>query len=108
MLEILFRKQGYIYKKIASITYQRYLFQEIDFNERSIGLIGARGMGKSTFLLQYLHTLDLPENKKLYFSVDSIITSNIKLFAIAEDFYNCAGMLLVIDEIHIWLFGFLY
>ena len=100
MLEILFRKQEYIYKKIENIEYKRYFFQEIDFEERLIGLIGARGIGKTTFLLQYLHSLDIAESKKLYFSVDSIITSNMKLFEIAEDFYNLGGKVLVIDEIH--------
>ena len=100
MLEILFKKQEYIYKKIENIEYKRYFFQEIDFAERLIGLIGARGIGKTTFLLQYLHSLDIAESKKLYFSVDSIITSNMKLFEIAEDFYNLGGKVLVIDEIH--------
>ncbi len=100
MLEILFRKQEYIYKKIENIKYKRYFFNIIDFNERLIGLIGARGIGKTTFLLQYLRELDIKEDQKLYFSVDSIITSNLKLFDIAEDFSNQGGKVLVIDEIH--------
>ena len=100
MLEILFRKQLYIYKKIENISYKRYFFDVVDFNERLIGLIGARGIGKTTFLLQYLQSLDIDEEKKLYFSVDSITTSNMKLFDIAEDFYNIGGKVLVIDEIH--------
>ena len=100
MLDILFRKQEYIYKKIENIDYKRYFFNIVDFNENLIGLIGARGIGKTTFLLQYLSSLDISHYKKLYFSVDSIITSNIKLFDIAEDFYNIGGKVLVIDEIH--------
>ena len=100
MLEILFRKQQYIYKKIENIEYKRYFFNIVDFNEKLIGLIGARGIGKTTFLLQYLKSLDIAEEKKLYFSVDSIVTSNMKLFDIAESFYNIGGKVLVIDEIH--------
>ena len=100
MLEILFRKQEYIYKKIVDIKYKRYFFKSVDFNEKLIGLIGARGIGKTTFLLQYLSSLDIADEKKLYFSVDSIITSNMKLFELAEDFYNLGGKVLVIDEIH--------
>ncbi len=100
MLEGLFRKQAYIYKKIENISYKRYFFNVVDFNEKLIGLIGARGIGKTTFLLQYLQSLDIDEEKKLYFSVDSITTSNMKLFDIAEDFYNIGGKVLVIDEIH--------
>ena len=100
MLETLFRKQSYIFKKIAHIHYRRYFFDKVNFNERLIGLIGARGIGKTTFLLQYLKSLDLPEEQKLYFSVDSIAASSYKLFEIAEDFYNLGGKVLVIDEIH--------
>ena len=100
MLEILFKKQQYILKKIKNLHYKRYFFDVVDFREKLIGLIGARGIGKTTFLLQYLDTLEIEEEKKLYFSVDSIITSNLKLFDIAEDFYNVGGKVLVIDEIH--------
>ena len=100
MLEILFKKQQYILKKIKNLHYERYFFDVVDFREKLIGLIGARGIGKTTFLLQYLDTLEIEEEKKLYFSVDSIITSNLKLFDIAEDFYNIGGKVLVIDEIH--------
>ena len=34
--------------------YKRFLYSKIDFNERLIGIIGARGAGKTTLLLQYL------------------------------------------------------
>jgi hypothetical protein len=100
MIELLFRKQSYIYKKIEDIKYKRYFFDVVDFSEKLIGLVGARGIGKTTFLLQYLTSLDIADEKKLYFSVDSIITSNMKLFDIAEDFSNLGGEVLVIDEIH--------
>lgn len=100
MLDLLFRKQAYIYKKIEKIKYKRYFFESVDFSEKLIGLIGARGIGKTTFLLQYLQSLDMEDEKKLYFSVDSIVTSNMKIFDIAEDFYNVGGKVLVIDEIH--------
>ncbi|SFV61814.1 ATPase component BioM of energizing module of biotin ECF transporter [hydrothermal vent metagenome] len=100
MIEILFRKQEYIYRKIEKIKYKRYFFDRVDFSENLIGLIGARGIGKTTFLLQYLQSLSIEDEKKLYFSVDSIVTSNMKLFDIAEDFYNIGGKVLVIDEIH--------
>ena len=79
MIEMLFRKQQYIYKKIENITYKRYFFDAVNFDERLVGLIGARGIGKTTFLLQYLKSLDIDDEKKLYFSVDSIAASNVKL-----------------------------
>lgn len=45
-------------------------------------------MGKTTFLLQYLESLEIADDKKLYFSVDSILGSEETLFDIAESFSN--------------------
>ncbi len=100
MVERLFKKYQYINKKILSIKYKRYFFDIVDFKERLIGIIGARGVGKTTFLLQYLEALDIGEEKKLYFSVDSVIRENITLFDIAEEFALLGGKVLVIDKIH--------
>ena len=100
MLEKLFKKHQYIHKKISNITHKRYFFDIVDFNEKLIGIIGARGVGKTTFLLQYLESLTLSDEKKLYFSVDSIMGAEETLFDIAEAFYNLGGEVLVIDEIH--------
>jgi len=100
MIDTLFRKYRYINKKIEHLHYKRYFFNVVDFNEKLIGIVGARGIGKTTFLLQYLHSLDIEDDKKLYFSVDSIVTTGLKLFDIAEDFSNVGGKVLVIDEIH--------
>jgi len=49
MLEKLFKKYQYIHKKISKITYKRYFFDMVDFDERLIGIVGARGIGKTTF-----------------------------------------------------------
>ena len=100
MIEKLFKKYQYIQKKIRNITYERYFFDIVDFRERLVGIMGARGIGKTTFLLQYLNTLDIEDEKKLYFSVDSIIGEEVTLFDIAESFSNVGGKVLVIDEIH--------
>jgi predicted AAA+ superfamily ATPase len=100
MIEKLFKKYQYINKKISTISYKRYFFNIVDFNEKLIGIVGARGVGKTTFLLQYLEGLELADDKKLYFSVDSIMGVDEKLFDIAEEFSNLGGKVLVIDEIH--------
>ena len=41
-------------------TYRRFLYDEIDFKERLLGIIGSRGAGKTTLLLQYLKEQDKP------------------------------------------------
>ncbi len=99
MLNI-FQNRFYNLIKNLTIKYKRYLFKKIDFNEKLIGIIGARGVGKTTLLLQYLKENSLPLNKKLYISAEFLEYSNLKLFNFAEEFEKKGGKLLVIDEIH--------
>lgn len=80
--------------------YKRYLFSKIDFTSKLIGIKGARGTGKSTILLQYAKSLDLPSSKILYLSCDHPAMSGVSLYEVAESFYVRGGKLLIIDEIH--------
>ncbi len=91
------------YSKIVALNnfkYKRYFLKEIDFNDKMIGIIGARGAGKTTAILQYLNSLDLDFSKKLYFSADSILLSGQRLYDIADEFAKSGGEILAIDEIH--------
>lgn len=86
------------YLRVLESDYKRYIHDVVDFNQKLIGIIGARGVGKTTFLLQYLKENDLPLSKKLYFSADAIDLDS--LFDIAFEFSKEGGELLIIDEIH--------
>jgi len=86
------------YLEIFDFKYKRYLHDIVDFDEKLIGIVGARGVGKTTFLLQYLSAHPLPLEKKLYFSADALDVES--LFDIAYEFYKVGGELLIIDEIH--------
>ncbi|NOQ29515.1 MAG: AAA family ATPase [Helicobacteraceae bacterium] len=98
MLELILKyQQGYL-KKIKKYPYKRYMHQDISFKNRLTGLLGARGVGKTTFLLQYLQEVDISDEKKLYLSVDNLEIDS--LFEIAEYFEKMGGELLIIDEIH--------
>jgi len=79
--------------------YKRFLFEKIDFNERLIGILGSRGVGKTTILLQYLHTI-FKEKKTLYIMADHPIVVELGLFRIADEFQKKGGEVLIIDEIH--------
>jgi len=83
--------------KKYNIKYKRYFFDKIDFGKMT-GIIGARGVGKTTFLLQYLKASKLPISKKLYISADSVKIDS--LFELALAFQKENGELLIIDEIH--------
>ena len=86
------------YLDIFDFKYKRYLHKVVDFDEKLIGIVGARGVGKTTFLLQYLSSHPLPIEKKLYFSADALDMES--LFDIAYEFHKVGGELLIIDEIH--------
>ncbi len=79
--------------------YKRFLFDKIDFNEKLIGVLGSRGVGKTTLLLQYLHSI-FKEKKTLYIMADHPIVLELGLFNIADEFQKKGGEVLIIDEIH--------
>ena len=97
MLNELRIKYGKILKN-SNKEYRRYFFKKVDFDNKLIGILGSRGIGKTTFMLQYLSDFDF--DKTLYFSADSIISSDTKLYDIAEEFSMYGGEILAIDEIH--------
>ncbi|MBN2896756.1 MAG: ATP-binding protein [Campylobacterales bacterium] len=101
MLESLRILEKKILKEVAS-DYKRYLFKEIDFGSQMIGIVGARGVGKTTLLLQYVKALKLAHesHKSLYFSYDYPTNVDLKLIDLAEAFVKIGGEYLIIDEIH--------
>ena len=86
--------------KNLKITHKRYFYDEVDFSNKLIGIIGDRGIGKTTFLLQYLNGLDVSLEQKLYVSAEFLLLGNIDLFELASEFEKVGGRVLVIDEIH--------
>ena len=80
-------------------TYKRFLYKEIDFEERLIGVIGSRGAGKTTLLLQYIQS-QMQNKEILYIIADHPAVVQKGLFSIADDFQKLGGEVLIIDEIH--------
>ena len=69
---------------ITNTSFVRSLMNEIEWEARLIGIKGARGVGKTTLLLQYIK-LNLPMDKTvLYASVDNIWFSEHKLYDLAS------------------------
>lgn len=80
--------------------YVNSLYEKLPWNEKLLGIIGARGVGKTTLLLQYIKENYNFDNKVLYFSFDSVSFSYNSLYELAEDFVKQGGEHLFIDEIH--------
>lgn len=100
MIEQLQEKQRKLLFVAKTIGYVRKEFDFINSDERLIALIGARGVGKTTLLLQYLAQYTLDE--ALYFSADDISIAAFGIVEIVEEFYKLGGRLVVIDEVHMF------
>lgn len=53
-------------------THYRYLYNEIDWDNRLIGITGSRGTGKTTMILQHIKATFADRRKALYVSLDNI------------------------------------
>lgn len=83
----------------TSLDFKRYLYHEIQWDSRMIGIIGPRGVGKTTMMLQYVKE-HLNSHDALYITADDLYFSANRLYDVAESFYVNAGTNLFIDEIH--------
>jgi len=82
-----------------TLDFKRYLYEEIAWESRMVGIIGGRGVGKTTMILQRIKE-HLSVKNTLYVSADDMYFSKHKLINLADEFYKNAGEYLFIDEIH--------
>jgi len=81
-------------------VFRNSLIDKIPWNERLIGIVGARGVGKTTMLLQYISENYSFNQSVLYFSLDNISFPYKSLVELADEFVKRGGKFLFIDEIH--------
>ena len=83
----------------TSTTFHRYLYNRIDWGRQMLGLVGPRGVGKTTMFLQYIKEHQSEQNM-LYVSADYVYFSSHTLIDLADEFCREGGEYLFIDEIH--------
>lgn len=90
-----------MYRLLASTPNQfvRYLYPHIHWESRMLGIVGPRGVGKTTLLLQHILNSD-QTNESLFVFADSMYFSEHTLFDTAEAFSKNGGTFLYIDEVH--------
>ena len=76
----------------------RYLHDRINWKNRMIAILGERGVGKTTLILQKIRQDG--SDHTLYFGADNVYFSQHSLFDTANEFYRKGGQRLYIDEIH--------
>ena len=100
MLNIIRKLETKILKEDTN-RYKRYLLKSIDFTIPIVGIVGQRGVGKSTLLIQYANLLKkiYEPYKSLYFSYDYASNIDIRLFDLVKELHKVGAEYLVIDKI---------
>lgn len=95
------RQYEFFYRKLKNtpVEFFRYKYNQIKWESRAFGLVGPRGVGKSTMLLQYIKQ-NLDTKDTLYVSADNLYFAEHKLVDLADRFVKMGGKHLFIDEIH--------
>ncbi len=90
------------YRRLLSLTatsFHRYLYEKVNWSGRMVGIVGARGVGKTTMILQYAkERLDCESS--LYVNAEDFYFSSHRLFDLADSFCKQGGKYLLIDEVH--------
>ena len=85
--------------KLTASTFHRYMFDQISWDSRMFGLVGPRGVGKSTMILQYIRA-HRDERRMFYIGADHLYFSTHTLVETVDEFAKEGGEQLFIDEIH--------
>ena len=84
----------------TDLTFTRYLYEKINWDNRLIVIKGAKGVGKTTMLLQHILRAFTDKQKALYVSLDHIWFANHSVLDLAEYHYTHGGTHLFLDEVH--------
>lgn len=97
-MEKLFEYSNKLIKE-ADTGFLRYMHNEINWQNRMIGLIGPRGVGKTTLVLQYIKQYLNPA-ESLYVSAEDFYFVDNRITELVDTFVKYGGKYLFIDEIH--------
>ena len=98
-MEPFFRTHRYLVEH-TNAPVRRTLMDEIDWNHRMIGIKGTRGVGKTTFLLQYAKEhFQLDDRQCLYINMNNFYFQGRGIADFAGDFYHNGGRTLLIDQV---------
>lgn len=84
----------------VDLGFRRYLLGRLPWQERLVGIKGARGVGKTTVLLQYIKKTYGQSEQALYISLDDLYFTNTNLIDFIDEFVSKGGTHLFIDEVH--------
>ncbi len=98
-MQKLIERQKRLIKNI-SLDFKRSLYNNIDWSSRLIEIRGARGMGKTTIMLQRVKELSIQNINVLYVTLDDPYFFQNSLYDLTDKFYKYGGTHIFIDEVH--------
>lgn len=99
-IEPIFRTSNRLIRE-TDCGFHRYLSKEIDWNEPLVCIMGARGAGKTTLMLQHIkETFGEGSDKAIYMSLDSLWFSNNSVLESVEYLYSHGFTHVFLDEVH--------
>ncbi|WP_368325840.1 ATP-binding protein, partial [Phocaeicola vulgatus] len=97
-METFYRTHSYLVEH-TNAPVRRDLMDEIDWNDRLIGIKGTRGVGKTTFLLQYAKEKFGTDHSCLFINMNNFYFSKYTLVEFAAEFVKRGGKVLLIDQV---------
>ena len=98
-MEAFFRTHAYLVEH-TNAPVRRGLMDEINWNDRLIGIKGTRGVGKTTFLLQYAkENFRCDDRQCLYINMNNFYFQGRGIADFAGEFYRTGGRVLLIDQV---------
>lgn len=97
-MEAFYRTHSYLVEHTHAPV-RRDLMDEIDWNDRLIGIKGTRGVGKTTFLLQYAKEKFGTDRSCLFINMNNFYFSDHSLVEFAGEFQRRGGKVLLIDQV---------
>ncbi|WP_297908612.1 AAA family ATPase [uncultured Parabacteroides sp.] len=100
-MDLLQRNHQQLLKGI-NCTFLRYLHARIEWEDRLIGILGSRGVGKTTLLLQHIRLKFGDSREAFYINLDDFWFQTHSLTETVKDFLQAGGHYLFLDEVHLY------
>jgi uncharacterized protein len=97
-MQIFFRTHKSLIENL-NVPIHRELMDEINWDHRLIGIKGARGVGKTSFLLDFAKTRFGTDKGCLYINLNNLYFSDNTIIAFADEFRKTGGKTLILDQV---------
>lgn len=98
-MESIINNSGILINRV-SLKFKRNLYYKLPWEQRLTGIIGGRGVGKTTLILQYMKEHYQGSDEAIYASLDHLYFSKETLVDFVDEFYKLGGKHLFLDEVH--------